>query len=148
MPRGTSIGDRLAHADGDGEREDVLAGGQVGASGQGRRDRGHAGLVACGALALAHEVAADEGQDDDARGDCPLSQLYRWAQTRNADLSIGTFHDALRLLHERQRIYLHPWTGPLYDLPEPHFALLVGHEVAYYASSRRTATVLMERVGC
>jgi len=41
-----------------------------------------------------------------------------------------------------------PWTGPLYDLPEPHFALLVGHEVAYYASSRRTATVLMERVGC
>jgi hypothetical protein len=95
---------------------------------------------------LAEELA--RRQDDDARGDCPLSQLYRWAQTRNADLSIGTFHDALRLLHERQRIYLHPWTGPLYDLPEPHFALLVGHEVAYYASSRRTATVLMERVGC
>jgi hypothetical protein len=112
---------------------------------------GHAAQTTSDPVAwLADELAEElaRRQDDDARGDCPLSQLYRWAQTRNADLSIGTFHDALRLLHERQRIYLHPWTGPLYDLPEPHFALLVGHEVAYYASSRRTATVLMERVGC
>ena len=112
---------------------------------------GHAAQTTSDPVAwLADELAEElaRRQDDDARGDCPLSQLYRWAQTRNADLSIGTFHDALRLLHERERIYLHPWTGPLYDLPEPHFALLVGHEVAYYASSRRTATVLMERVGC
>ena len=34
------------------------------------------------------------------------------------------------------RSHLHPWTGPLYALPEPAFALLVGHEVAYYASIR------------
>jgi hypothetical protein len=42
----------------------------------------------------------------------------------------------LRSLHDRERIYLHPWTGPLYALPEPAFALLIGHEVAYYASLR------------
>ena len=44
--------------------------------------------------------------------------------------------DGLRKLHQQEQIYLHPWTGPLYDLPEPALALLVGHEVAYYASRR------------
>jgi hypothetical protein len=42
----------------------------------------------------------------------------------------------LRLLYDAGRIYLHPWTGPLYAVPEPTFALLVGHNVAYYASLR------------
>ena len=51
-------------------------------------------------------------------------------------MSVGLFHDALRQLHEDHQVYLHPWTGPLYALPEPAFALLVGHEVAYYASIR------------
>jgi hypothetical protein len=69
-----------------------------------------------------------------AAKDCPLPDLLR-ALTGPAP-SIGTFHDALRQLHEQQRVWLHPWTGPLYDLPEPPLALLVGHEVAYYASLR------------
>jgi hypothetical protein len=51
-------------------------------------------------------------------------------------VTIGQFHDGLRRLHDGATIYLHPWTGPLYELPEPRFALLVGHEIAYYASSR------------
>lgn len=68
--------------------------------------------------------------------DCPLSELYRRVRDPLPTLSIGEFHDALRRLHEQQRIYLHPWTGPLYDLPEPAIALLVGHEVAFYASKR------------
>jgi hypothetical protein len=51
-------------------------------------------------------------------------------------LTIGLFHDGLRGLCEAQCIYLHPWTGPLYDMPEPALALLVGHEIAYYASFR------------
>ena len=38
------------------------------------------------------------------------------------------------------QVYLHPWTGPLYALPEPAFALLVGHEVAYYAVHSLTAS--------
>jgi hypothetical protein len=51
-------------------------------------------------------------------------------------LTMGAFHDALRQLHEGRLVYLHPWTGALYELPEPAAALLVGHEVAYYVSLR------------
>ena len=65
--------------------------------------------------------------------DCPLPEIYR---RTSSTLSIGGFHDGLRRLHDDGQIYLHPWTGPLYALPEPPFALLVGHEVLYYASKR------------
>lgn len=71
-----------------------------------------------------------------SEGDCPLPELYRRLTARHAGLSIGKFHDLLRQLHESHRVYLHPWTGPLYEMPEPPLALLVGHEVAYYASPR------------
>jgi len=65
--------------------------------------------------------------------DCPLPELY---SSLNETPSLGEFHDALRTLHTEARLYLHPWTGPLYAMPEPACALLVGHEVAYYASLR------------
>jgi hypothetical protein len=68
--------------------------------------------------------------------DCPLPELYRVAQQGTLNLSIGQFHDALRRLHAQHQVYLHPWTGPLYELPEPALALLIGHVVAYYASLR------------
>jgi hypothetical protein len=75
-------------------------------------------------------------QHADATEDCPLPHLYRHAASGQAGLTIGRFHDLLRRLHDESRIYLHPWTGPLYQLPEPPYALLVGHEIAYYASLR------------
>jgi len=65
--------------------------------------------------------------------DCPLPELYR---SLNEAPTLGAFHDALRSLHSEGRVYLHPWTGPLYAMPEPAWALLVGHEIAYYASLR------------
>jgi hypothetical protein len=65
--------------------------------------------------------------------DCPLPDLYR-SLTVGDDLTVGRFHDGLRALHAAGQLYLHPWTGPLYALPEPAFALMIGHEVAYYAS--------------
>lgn len=71
-----------------------------------------------------------------AAEDCPLPELYRRVQAREPRLALGQFHDALRVLKEQDRIYLHPWTGPLYAMPEPACALLSGHEVAYYASLR------------
>ncbi len=71
-----------------------------------------------------------------ASQDCPLPELFRHAQAATPDLTLGQFHDGLRRLHEQQQIYLHPWTGPLYEIPEPACALLIGHEIAYYASSR------------
>jgi hypothetical protein len=69
--------------------------------------------------------------------DCPLPHLYRQLPAKAPGCTIGQFHDALRQLGERGKIYLHPWSGPLYDIPEPPYALLIGHEVAYYASLRR-----------
>jgi hypothetical protein len=76
-------------------------------------------------------------QASGAPEDCSLPDLYRQAKKAAPPLSIGQFHDALRRLYDQQQIYLHPWTGPLYDIPEPPYALLVGHEIAYYASIRK-----------
>jgi hypothetical protein len=70
-----------------------------------------------------------------ASEDCPLPELYRRLETVGRT-SIGQYHDCLRQLHDDRMIYLHPWTGPLYAMPEPAYALLVGHEIAYYASIR------------
>ena len=67
-------------------------------------------------------------------GDCPLPELFKRAGERLPGLALGAFHDALRRMHRAGCAYLHPWTGPLYSMPEPACALLVGHEVAYYAS--------------
>jgi hypothetical protein len=75
-------------------------------------------------------------QGSGASDDYPLAELFRHLQQAVPGLTIGRFHDALRDLHDADRIYLHPWTGPLYDLPEPAFALLAGHLIAYYASAR------------
>jgi hypothetical protein len=74
--------------------------------------------------------------DAGGAGDCTLPELFRRLRARSRTLTIGQFHDRLRLMHQDQRIYLHPWTGPLYEMPEPAFALMVGHAVAYYASLR------------
>jgi hypothetical protein len=76
-------------------------------------------------------------QDRGALGDCPLPELFREVLAIAPTITVGQFHDGLRTLLEREQIYLHPWSGPLYGLPEPTLALLVGHEVAYYASVRR-----------
>ncbi len=72
-------------------------------------------------------------------GDCPLPDLYRAICLIQPSTSIGKFHDGLRKLNEEKQVYLHPWTGPLYEMPEPTIALMVGHEIAYYASLRTAA---------
>jgi hypothetical protein len=75
-------------------------------------------------------------QETGASEDCPLPELFRQARLTSPALTIGHFHDGLRRLLDAGHIYLHPWTGPLHALPEPPYALLVGHEIAYYASKR------------
>jgi hypothetical protein len=77
--------------------------------------------------------ALEQWQATGSNSDCPLPELYRHAAPF---LTLGLFHDGLRSLHEQHRIYLHPWTGPMCEIPQPECALLVGHEVAYYASLR------------
>lgn len=70
--------------------------------------------------------------------DYDLPSLYH-ALRPLIGFSVGRFHDACRRLAEQRRVYLHPWTGPLYQMPEPTLAFLWGHEIAYYASLRETA---------
>jgi hypothetical protein len=93
---------------------------------------GDAGKEAVLALLARRQAAQTDG-------DCPLPELYRQARQTAPALTIGGFHDALRQLHDAARIELHPWTGPLYAIPEPPYALLIGHTIAYYASPRRLA---------
>ena len=81
----------------------------------------------------------DRWQRGGSLGDCPLPHLYKACP--QPATSIGQFHDAVRRLHDDSRIYLHPWTGPLYEIPEPSLALLTGHEIAYYASPRRSSSL-------
>jgi hypothetical protein len=83
---------------------------------------------------LLHALARRQGAG--SAEDCPLPELYRTVCAAAPALTVGGFHDALRRLSDDGRVYLHPWTGPLYELPEPAYALLVGHVVAYYASVR------------
>jgi hypothetical protein len=66
--------------------------------------------------------------------DCPLPELFRHARRTAPGLTTGQFHDGLRQLYSDASIHLHPWTGPLSEIPDPSCAVLVGHSVAYYAS--------------
>lgn len=85
---------------------------------------------------LIHTRLRDWASSAGVPRDCPLPELFRSLSTLDPAPTVGQFHDALRQLHADSRIYLHPWTGPLYTLPEPPVALLVGHEIAFYASLR------------
>jgi hypothetical protein len=96
------------------------------------------------ALHRAVQIQLARWQASGAAEDYPLAELFRHLQADVPGLTIGRFHDALRDLHDADRIYLHPWTGPLYDLPEPAFALLVGHLIAYYASARSQLEAVVE----
>jgi hypothetical protein len=71
-----------------------------------------------------------------ATEDCPLPDLYRHLSAACPGLTIGAFHDVLRRMHEAREVYLHPWTGPLYAIPQPAYALMIGHEIDYYTSLR------------
>jgi hypothetical protein len=68
--------------------------------------------------------------------DCTLPELFRSLSLLESPPTIGQFHDCLRKLCADGAVALHSWTGPLYAMPEPAYALLVGHGIAYYASLR------------
>ena len=69
--------------------------------------------------------------------DLSVADLYASLESRGIDVTIGRFHDSLRRLREAGRLRLAPWTGPLYELPSPAHALLIGHEVLYYVRSQQ-----------
>ena len=76
---------------------------------------------------------------DRAMTDSSVAEVFHDMQERGVDLSIGRFHDSLRRLRESGRVRLAPWTGPLYEMPSPALALLIGHEVLYYVRPQHAA---------
>lgn len=82
-----------------------------------------------------------EWSDAGRAGDCQLYHLYQQLSSRYPGITPGVFHDALRNLRQKKLIELHPWTGPLYEIPKPELALMAGHEIACYASLGPAAAV-------
>jgi len=76
----------------------------------------------------------DKWHEGDRLEDCPLPDLFRALQATDRSVTIGQFHDSLRRLRGQKKIHLHPWTGPTYEIPVPALAVMMGHEIAYYAS--------------
>ncbi|MDA1012972.1 MAG: hypothetical protein O3A00_00795 [Planctomycetota bacterium] len=67
---------------------------------------------------------------------CPLPDLFRHVGQSNL-ISIGQFHDGLRQLVREQRLALHPYTGPMYQLKDEQYALLLGQEIKFYADIKQ-----------
>jgi len=86
-------------------------------------------------------ILLKEWSDTGRAGDCQLYHLYQQLSCRCPEITPGTFHDALRDLRQKKLIELHPWTGPLYEIPKPELAMMAGHEIACYASLGPAAAV-------
>ena len=83
------------------------------------------------ALTKVRQILANHEREFET--DYLLFQLYDRLTEQLGPFSIGVFHDLLRVWHGEGFVALHPWTGPLYQLPRPEVALLTGHEIACYA---------------
>ena len=83
-----------------------------------------------GALGMVRDFLAEHERCSGA--DLLLFQLYDHLTGRLGPISLGEFHDQLRVWHGEGFVALHPWTGPLYQMPRPEVALLTGHEIACY----------------
>lgn len=90
---------------------------------------GAIGLLA-GSLGIVREFLA--GHERSSGADLLLFQLYDHLTGRLGPITLGEFHDQLRVWHGEGFVALHPWTGPLYQMPRPEVALLTGHEIACY----------------
>jgi len=88
------------------------------------------------AVSWTHEalVYLDRRRDGGAAGPCPLPELFAALRQHHTDLSLKTFHEGLRRLHERHALRLLPFAGPAGELPEPEYALPDGAAVLYFAA--------------
>lgn len=65
-------------------------------------------------------------------GGCPLPELFAAVKPLHGDLSLASFHDGLRRLHQRRAIELRPVDDPT-SMRQPEFAMLDGDAVYYLA---------------
>ncbi len=75
----------------------------------------------------------DRRRNGGAPNDCPLPELFDALAYQHPGLSVTTFHDGLRRLHERRALRLVSANGTG-DLPQPEYALLDGGKLLYYAA--------------
>jgi hypothetical protein len=64
---------------------------------------------------------------------CPLPELFAALVRQHGDLSLRTYHEGLRHLHQRRLIHLQP-AASLDELPQPEYALLEGAAVFYHVA--------------
>lgn len=64
---------------------------------------------------------------------CQFDVLFKHLKERHTELTVGAFQDALRKLHDSERIRLGGWPRMLDDIPQPELALFVSSKVMYYA---------------
>jgi hypothetical protein len=74
----------------------------------------------------------DRRKSGGAPGDCPLPELFAALTRTHSSLSVGTFHDGLRRLHDRRVLRLKPAADGS-TLTQPEFALFDGGAVLYHA---------------
>jgi hypothetical protein len=69
-----------------------------------------------------------------APDECPLPDLFAALHAQHGDLSVATFHDGLRRLHEKRAVRLLPFTAAAAELPQPEFALYDRAAVFYHVA--------------
>lgn len=67
-----------------------------------------------------------------AADDCPLPELFAAVRERHTELSLPSFHDGLKRLHDRRLLRLTPARNSA-NLAEPEYALLDGDALLYFA---------------
>jgi hypothetical protein len=68
---------------------------------------------------------------------CDFVEMFDHLLTKQPNLSIGAFHDALRAMDAAGRIRLQDWPGSQDDIPRPELALFISHTVMYHVQPTR-----------
>ena len=74
----------------------------------------------------------DRRHNGGAPNDCPLPELFAALVEQNPGLSVGSFHEGLRRLHQRRALRLEPANGAD-GFAQPEYALLDAGKLYYYA---------------
>jgi len=63
---------------------------------------------------------------------CQFDVLWEHLKKQQPNLTIGTFQDALRKVHDSRRLRLGGWNRMQDDIPQPQLALFISSKVMYY----------------
>lgn len=67
----------------------------------------------------------DQRKESGASGECPLSELFHAIRLKSTDLTLPSFQNGLRRLHDSGAVRL----APACDMNEPEYAMLVGGQM-------------------